>query len=141
MAVISFVFLYILGKFGSVSLNINSYTNPLFLILTSLSGWFVLYGMSALIKNFTLLKNILIVIGRHTLSIVALHFLAFKTVEIIVVLVYGLPDFCLAAFPNLYGSVGVWWIAYTIAGVAIPVILNLIYEKCMDFCKQKLLKG
>lgn len=69
------------------------------------------------------------VIGKRTLSIVEMHFLAFKLVALVVTYVYGLPRFCIAAFPNLYGDRGLWWIAYTIVGVAIPILVRLIYEK------------
>lgn len=137
MTLLSFGILLILNQMGSVSLNVNSYTNPPFLILTSAGGWFFLYGLSALIACVAPLKNIMVVIGQHTMSVVVLHFLAFKAVEIIVVRLYRLPSFCLAVFPNLYGDTGLWWLAYTAAGVLIPVGLNLVYEWCKARMKRR----
>lgn len=69
-----------------------------------------------------------VAIGKRTTAVVALHFLAMKIVTLIVVWNYHLPIFCVAAFPNLYGFKGLWWIAYTVIGVGIPVILNVLCE-------------
>ena len=65
------------------------------------------------------------------MSIVILHFLSFKIVEFIIINLYDLPNFCLATFPQLYGNIGIWWIAYTVVGIAIPIILSISYEYVM----------
>lgn len=68
------------------------------------------------------LSIILLYIGNHTLIILALHFLVFKLVSIVIILIYDLPISRLADYPAIidYGNKG-WWVVYTIAGVVIPL--------------------
>ena len=75
----------------------------------------------------------MISIGKNTLSVLILHFLAFKLVGLIVVAYYELPAFCLASFPSLYGERGLWWVAYIIVGVGVPVILSVLYHKILVY--------
>lgn len=46
LLVLSYVALLILNNFGSISLNVNYYTNPFFFIISSLFGWCFLYSVS-----------------------------------------------------------------------------------------------
>ena len=124
---VSFVVLLILNQFGRIELAGNSYVNPAFLLAASFMGWCFLYSISYFIALLPI-KNFFLGIGKRTLTIVIFHFLSFKLVAAIVVKVYGLPDFCIATFPNLYGTKGMWWLAYTIVGVGVPVALNICYR-------------
>ena len=63
--------------------------------------------------------------------VVILHFLSFKIIEVIVTWLYGLPIFCVAAFPNLYGERGMWWLLYTVAGVGVPVLVSIMWHRFM----------
>ena len=83
----------------------------------------------------------MLIIGKRTLPIVILHFLSFKFVAAIAVKSYNLPSFCMAAYPNLYGKRGLWWLAYVIVGVSFPVIASIIYEKIVRKCKNELRKA
>lgn len=123
---ISFLTLLFLENVGKISLGSNSYVNPAFLMLASLAGWCLLYGIAYFI-NLLKVKKIFLEIGKRTLSIVIFHFLAFKIVASVIVLVYELPSFCIAAFPNLYGDKGMWWLLYSIVGVTVPILLNVMY--------------
>ena len=55
--IISFSLLLVLNNLGSISLNNNRYTNPLFFIIASVSGWCLLYSAAFLLKPFSLLKK------------------------------------------------------------------------------------
>lgn len=132
ITIISFGVLLIFNYMGSVALDQNSYENPLFLLGTSISGWMFLYGVACFIKRIKVFKKIMIIIGKNTLPIMVLHFLSFKIVDAIGVRYYGMPSFCLAAFPTLCGEKGLWWIAYTLVGVGIPLILSVLYHRCFD---------
>lgn len=127
LLVLSFVALLILNNFGSISLNVNYYTNPFFFIISSLFGWCFLYSASYFFTKW-FIEKIMIYIGQRTLVIMMLHFLSFKAVAVLVDLIYNLPAYCIAAFPTLYGNIGFWWIAYTIVGVALPLLLDLVYQ-------------
>lgn len=129
---VSFLILLLLNGIGSIELGQNRYENPVFLLLASSSGWLLLYSLSYFIKKYIYLKKIMIEIGKHTLAIMILHFLSFKIVELFIVNYYGMPLFCVAAFPNLFGSMGLWWLAYTIIGVIVPIILSIVYHNFID---------
>lgn len=116
---------------GSIALNNNQYCNPVFLLVTSLSGWIFLYGISSYVKQWKLVKKILISIGQNSLAIVILHFLCFKVVNYFGIMIDGKPKCLVAAFPVLYKT-GCWWIIYSIVGVLLPVILNVFWKKMKD---------
>lgn len=127
--VVSFGALCILNQLGSISLDRNQYENPVFLLCSSLAGWCFLYSLSYFVKQIYYLKKVFVSVGQRTLTVVILHFLSFKISAVFVAVYYGLPMFCVAAFPNLHGDKGCWWLLYTVVGVGIPVILNIIYHK------------
>ena len=128
--------LFILRATGSVSIGTNEYPNPLFLLLSSLSGWCFLYSVSFFIKH-TIIKPIFLILGKHTLIIVALHFLSFKIFAFFVCLIYNLPYYCIATFPNLLGSENFLWVGYCFVGVLIPVLFELMYQRVFVLLKRK----
>lgn len=137
MFVLSFMVLLILNQLGGISLSRNSYGNPIFLLIASITGWCFLYSISCFITLLPV-KDFFLAIGKRTLSIVIFHFLSFKLVGAIIVKVLGLPVFCIAAFPNLCGDSGVWWLAYTIVGIGVPIVLNIYYRLFVnDFLLRK----
>lgn len=66
--------------------------------------------------------------GQHSLAIMIGHFLAFKLVNCIGVLIAGLPMCCIAAFPVLFDD-HAWWIIYTIVGIVIPLCVAEVWSK------------
>lgn len=60
------------------------------------------------------------------MPIIILHFLSFKIVSLVGILIDGSPMFLLAAFPVLYED-GIWWIAYSLVGILIPIVFNYLY--------------
>lgn len=72
-------------------------------------------------------------VGQHTLSILIWHFLAFKVVTIIQLLIYKEPIYRIASFPVFISSDG-WWILYTIVGVIVPVSIACLYSKTKKAC-------
>lgn len=131
--IISFAALYIMGMFGSISFAQVKYVNPVYMLTASVCGWFMLYSIAFFLKSIPGVKKPLMEIGRRTLSVVIFHFLAFKLVAAIVVRYYGVPAFCIAAFPNLYGNRG-WWLGYTIVGVSVPVLADYLYHRAKNWC-------
>ena len=129
--VISFCILLGLNMIGSIVLSANNYENPVYLIATSISGWCFLFSLAHFIGMIPGLKKLMATVGKRTLSVVLFHFLAMKTVAVIIIMYYGLPAFCVSAFPNLYGEKG-WWALYTIVGVGLPVLANMIYHLLID---------
>lgn len=89
----------------------------------------LLSSFSFFIRKTRILKKIMIVISKNSMNVVVFHFLAMKIITLVVVVYYNLPSFCLAAFPNLYGSRGAWWVAYVILGISVPVLLGVVSKK------------
>lgn len=133
--VISIGILLVLNRMGSVGLAANNYNNPIFLLLASIAGWFMLYQLAALLKKNECITKMISYIGKNTLPIVILHFLAFKVVSFIGVMIQGEELYKVAAFPVLYLGLG-WRILYTLTGIIIPLGVNEIWK----YMKGKMIK-
>lgn len=128
LIIISFLILEFLKRFGVVNLSINSYVNPLFLIVTSIVGWLFTYSMAFFCMKINILRFILICIGKNTLIIMILHYLLMKIVTLFIILIYHYPLYCLAAFPNLEGGIHCRWIAYTLVVIVLSISINYLYH-------------
>lgn len=126
--IINLVILLFCNKIGTIELGANSYMNPVYFLIVSFCGWRFVYEIAFMIGKNEYSKKLLACIGQNTLPVVILHFLCFKLVNYIGVLFNHQPLFLIAAFPILYKG-GVWWIAYTLVGLMIPICLNLLYKK------------
>lgn len=92
------------------------------IMLIALVGSIGVYSISSLLAKQNIGK-ILAVVGDHSFSIMALHFLAFKIVILIQCLV------CVQNLSNLYSfpcftTSNYWWIAYTFVGVSLPIMVS-----------------
>lgn len=124
---VGILILVICNKKVAISLGSNSYGNPAYLIVCSIAGWMLIYGLASVLEKFKC-RRLWIVLGMNTLPIVIHHFWCFKLVHFVQIALYGYPKKYLAAFPYLNAS-GAWWVVYTIVGVAVPVIISLVYKK------------
>ena len=129
---LSLIILLVGNKLGTIALNENQYVNPLYLIIMSLSGWILIYEISSSLKKNKQISKIFICIGKHTLAVVVLHFLFFKIVNFLGVLISGYSYVAIAAFPVLYTN-SYWWVLYSLIGVIVPVILSLLWEQIKKF--------
>lgn len=107
--------------------NINKENVIALLLIPALAGVSV-YSLSALL-NKTNMKQALAYIGDHSFSIMALHFLAFKAVNLAQIRIYGYDIKRLADFPVIRYETWICGLAYVAAGVTIPLILALAYDK------------
>ncbi len=128
LSVISAAVLFIMGMFGTIALNKNSYTNPLFLLATSLLGWILLYGVSCSLESITPLKTLFSELGQNSIVIMILHFLFFKPVSLLIALVKGWPMQTIAGFPVSYTG-GAWWILYTIVSTSLCILAAYLWKK------------
>lgn len=128
VCLVSTFILCVLNNFGSVGLAANNYKDPFYLFAASLAGWYMLYGLAMLIKKSEKLSSVFSYIGKNTLSIVILHFLAFKLVSLVGVLLVGDELYKIAAFPVLYVGLG-WRVLYTLVGITISLVANKILKE------------
>ena len=126
---VSFGLLCVFNRMGSITFAGNQYVDPAFMLAASILGWAMVYSAAYFIKQVPFVRQCMICIGQHTLPVVLLHGLFMKLVAGFITVWYQLPPFCVAAYPNLYGERGAWWLLYTVVGVAGPVALALAYQK------------
>lgn len=113
-------------KYGNISYANNTYHDPFIVILSAISGWILLYNVALFIEKNNILTRVATYIGRNTLPILLIHFLAFKLITIIQIFIYNEPVQKLAAFPVLRSG-GIWWVLYTVVGVSVSLLLNYFY--------------
>lgn len=116
------VILFGLEKVVKVNLVDNFYTGLAGMVAVSVTGFFFTYFVAALLKNTFLAKG-LVKCGQNTLAIMILHYLCFKAVTLAQVVIYHYENYKIAAFPILENS-GLWWLAYAVCGIIIPILLN-----------------
>lgn len=134
VAIVSFIFLVFASSLGHISMVNNTYKSPIFLILCSTTGIYVSIYISQLIDR-VIKSSWIVYIGQNTIIIMVLHFLAFKIVTLIQVIIYNEPLYMLAKFPVLYSGKW-WWILYSLIGIGLPLILSNIIvsiKKCKIF--------
>jgi fucose 4-O-acetylase-like acetyltransferase len=110
--------------------------SPLGLTLTAtviLAGVYLLVVVSKALGSQAFLEYV----GRNSLAIVAMHFLAFKLVSLVIIRVEGLPSFMLGTFPVITGQNN-WWLAYAVVGLLVPVAAKLVYDTAAARIKRAL---
>lgn len=129
---VTFIVLAFLNTKGIILLNKNQFTNPIFLICSSICGWIFLYGISKELNKSKKVASWAYQINLAAIDIMALHFIGFKLVAIVQVYLKSLPEYHLARFPVLDGSGG-WWILYFLAGLFLPIA----FYNIRIYCKRK----
>ncbi len=115
--------------------------NPLFFIIVSCAGFYFTLSLADLIAcKPNSISRALNIIGENTLTIMALHYLAFKLVNLLQIVIYNYPDKYLAYYPVIPIKTEYWWIVYTIAGIFVPVLLAIAYDKIKEFLVPNLKK-
>ncbi len=128
LTVVGFITLLICNQLGEIGLGNNSYINPLYLIVCSISGWFFIYGISKFLTRIKYASKLLEYIGRHSISIMLFHFISFKLITLLQIGCYNEPIYRLASFPVLFSNFK-WIILYTCIGVMLPLLLGLSFDK------------
>lgn len=110
------------------------YNKVLLFSISAISGSMLILYISKLIEDIDtmpLIKNSLYYIGNHTLDILALHFLSFKIVSYLIVLLYGFDIAHIAEHPVIKIASAInsyWWILYTMVGILVPLLINRIWQ-------------
>lgn len=121
-ALAAFGVLLILNPLDTIGLGVGNIGCLLFYVTVSLAGWLMIWGISALIKGFP--AKIIAYCGKHSIWILLLHFLAFKPVTWIYLLITGADMAGLSSFPTY--PVTYLWPLYTIVGVVLPLLFMML---------------
>ncbi|WP_415341386.1 acyltransferase family protein [Clostridium perfringens] len=120
------IYLYINTKYGSISMGSNEYgSSPTFFVFNAIIGIILCILVVKYVKKINFISRFLVLCGKNTLIILALHMLSFKLVNYIQIKVYKYPLEYMSAFPYISGTHG-WWILYSIIGVYLPLIIVLL---------------
>lgn len=96
--------------------------------LVSIAGIIMVLNISKLIEKRNNIRKFFYYTGNNTMIILALHFTCFKLISLVKIAIYGWPIERLAEFPAIIENNTVWWVAYTIAGVCIPLLIQKTYN-------------
>lgn len=116
-AVACFAVLLLMNPLDTVGLGAGNIGSLPFYLVVSLSGWIMVWGVSALLKGPV--ARAIAYCGRHSIWIVLLHFLAFKPVALAYLIITGGDLVNLGAFPVF--AVPCLWPLYTLVGVVLPL--------------------
>ena len=94
----------------------------------SVVGCLFTYILAVYIHKLPTLSRIMIYVGNASLTIMALHFLAFKVVSLLQILIYGYSIDYLSAFPAISDRINIWWIPYVCCGVALPLLYTSVKQ-------------
>lgn len=133
--VVAFIGLVFLNTHGVILLNQNEFTNPAFLLCSAICGWIFILGISKKISLIKKISDFAYHINCSAIDVMALHFIGFKAVAFIQVIIQGLPLYHLARFPILDGS-NWWWILYFFAGFFPP----LLFYKLRNYISGEVIK-
>lgn len=98
-------------------------------MLSGCAGTLLLLRLSSAVAKFNVKLYILEYIGNHTMVIYAMHMISFKLASLLIIMMYDLPITRLTDYPMMLDySIKGWWIAYTLAGVFLPILFSICYE-------------
>ena len=133
--VLFFVVLCLLSTFGTISIASVNIKNPLFYIVSILSGGGFIISLVKIIENMNLKKILYFFsyLGNKTIPILALHTLCFKIITLIQIKYYNGDKILLAMYP-VWKNTFLWSLLYLFAGLFIPLLISSILTKS-KFCK------
>ena len=138
ICLISFILLLILNHYGYVSMNQNMFTDPIFLIVSSFLGIYMVFYISKVLDGrLDKARDVLVYIGQNTLPIIAFHLFCFKFV-MLAQLFTGYISFDQLAILNGANNNNLWYIAYVLCGVFGPLAIDWIISNSKDKIKHLL---
>lgn len=109
------------------------YGNPLLFLLFTCAGCYMVLTLShRLASSECTLCRWLDRLGRNTLTVMMLHLLAFKLVNLLEIDLYGYPIRYLAFHPVIPIRIAYWWIPYTIVGIVLPLVAAWLYDRISE---------
>ena len=115
---------------GAVELSINSLWVPPLFYLCATMMIYAVYTFSCFTSHCLVLKDILSYIGQNTVSIMGLHFLAFKLFDFFIILFitkdYAILSESLVSYPE-------WSIIYTFIGVFLSLLIDFAIKKIIMY--------
>lgn len=135
----------ILGILIDLIVSCNKQYNPfgitnslIYIVLDYLNAFLCIIAIMMIAQVKWIEKSkILRIVGQNTLDIMALHFMFFKIVSLLVILVYKLPITRLAEYPVLIGIDGAWWLLYALVGIVFSTLFSVFRHKLFQGKKER----
>ncbi len=103
------------------------YNLIIYYYIGALIGIFFCFGLSFMLNRYQI--TLLYYIGNHTFTILALHFFAFRIVNLWIIYNNKLSWDYLGAFPVIKGYNFFYYIAYATFGIFVPLLFTWSYDK------------
>lgn len=104
--------------------------NPLLSLLFMLAGCYLILTVArAIVLCGGPLTRGLDYLGRNTLTVMMLHMAAFKLVSLLEIALYDYPIRYMAFHPVIPARTWLWWIPYTVVGVALPLGVARLWDR------------
>lgn len=117
-----------------VELSKQQIIGPIWFILVSFCGIYFNLVLAKILQKIQGISNLVAYLGEKSFDIMALHFIMFKVISLLYVVVYNKPYFWIAKFPIISPE---WWVAYTFAGIfgSVAIIKAFAYfkSKCKNY--------
>lgn len=128
MFVVYFIILFCLSRFGTISIASVSIVNPVFFLVVSLCGFFLLWHFSEILCHNNAISNFVNYVGIHTIPILALHTFMFKLITLIQIYVYS-ADWIMLSMNPVWKNNWFWCIGYVLVGFTIPLVIARCFSK------------
>lgn len=92
----------------------------------------MVYSLAMIIKDYKISRFIELA-GEYSFSIMAIHFLAFKVINYLIVLTNNYEMSKISEFPTIRTESILWDLAYIFTGVTLPIIVTMLYSKIKCF--------
>lgn len=110
----------------------------LYILLSYINAFAGIIAVMMIAQNKVIMgSKLLNVVGKNTMDIMALHFMIFKVVSILIIMVNGLSILRLPEYPVLTDVNGCWWILYVLVGVTVPTLFGVLRHRVIDIVKGK----
>lgn len=119
--------LIVTGMFGYVNLSANEYSGMIYLVIVSILGFLLVANLAKLIGRSILLSKTVSYIGKNSIQVLLFHFLSFKIVNIIQIVITHASWDQLGCHPVMNGRDG-WWGVYLLIGIIMPLFMNYLYR-------------
>lgn len=124
--ILSLVLLFLISFYAPVSMGPNL-KNVIILPFSALFGFVLIYNLSCFVTNkLTILRKLLKMMGEKSFYILLFHFLSFKLVSLLKVVLFDLDYGMIAEHPVVQFHNEYFWIMYTFIGVFGSLFLGKI---------------
>lgn len=113
--------------------NVQWWFYPIHCIFAIIGFIFIMSISQRINSTVGSVKCVLKYIGDKTFIILVLHMVSFRLISLLIISHYNYPIYRLADYPVIKTD-GLWWIAYSIVGVSLP----LLARHCYMFAKWKI---